>query len=343
MERLPSGRQHRPGARLAGRITIVGGAFALLSFIIPAGGAGAATATPAGSVPASLQDKLAVVKKLSEQIDALSQQYDALKIQQQEAQQEAKVARLTAARDSKLLASGEAQIGQIAAAGYMNAGMNPSLALLQSDNPQSVLNQASIMTQLQQENGDKISQVTSAQAAARRALLAASQEQAKADSLTAQMTSKLSKMQSESNTMNSSVYAQAMQIYQQTGTYPASAISVTGDSVGAQALRWALTRIGDEYVWGAAGPTTFDCSGLTMWAYEHVGIQLEHFTGDQWQEGIHVPEASAEPGDLVLMYGLDHVGMFIGNGLMVDAPSAGQTVQIQQIPWSAVDGVVRIV
>lgn len=341
MERLPSGRQHRPGARLAGRITIVGGAFALLGLIIPAGPAGAATATPAASVPASLQAKLDVVKKLSEQIDALGQQYDALRIGQQEAQQEAKVARLTAARDSKLLAAGEAQIGQIAAAGYMNAGMSPSLALLQSSNPQSVLNQASIMTQLQQENGDKVSQVTSAQAAARRALLAASQEQAKADSLTAQMNAKLTKMHAAADTMNSSVYAQAMSIYQQTGTYPN--IAVTGDTVGAQALKWALTRLGDPYVWAAAGPSEFDCSGLTMWAYAHVGIQLAHFTGDQWQEGVHVPDSEAQPGDLVFLYNLDHVGMFIGNGMMVDAPSTGQVVQIQPIPWGSVDGVVRIV
>ena len=63
----------------------------------------------------------------------------------------------------------------------------------------------------------------------------------------------------------SSAYAQALAIYYKTGSYPN--IGVRGDSVGAQAVRWALTRVGDPYVWGAAGTSAFDCSGLVMWAY----------------------------------------------------------------------------
>jgi cell wall-associated NlpC family hydrolase len=79
-----------------------------------------------------------------------------------------------------------------------------------------------------------------------------------------------------------------------------------------------------------------------MWAYEHVGIQLEHFTGDQWNEGQHIPLSELQPGNLVFMYSLDHVGMYVGNGLMIDAPSTGQVVQIQPIPWGVVDGAVAI-
>ena len=335
MERLPRGRHHR-----LVRFTIVTGALALVSVIIPAGVAGAASAAPAAPPPASLQAKLAQIKLLSEQIDHEGQQYDALRIQLQQAQREESVARLTARRDQKLLASGRAQIGQIAAAGYMNGSLSPDLELLQDNDPQVLLDQASIMAQLERENGEKVSQVTSAQTAANEALLAAAQQAAEASKLTAAMAKKVAQIQAKENVLNSSVYSQALSIFQQTGSYPD--VTVVGNTIGEQALRFALDKLGDEYVWGAAGPDTFDCSGLVMWAYEHVGISLEHFTGDQWNEGQHIPLSELQPGDLVFMYGLDHVGMYVGNGMMVDAPSSGQVVSIQSIPWGAVDGAVRI-
>ena len=335
MERLPRGRHHR-----FARITIVTGACALVSLILPAGAAGAASASTAAPPPASLQAKLDQIKALSEQIDHMGQQYDSLRIQLQQAQKEEGVARLTAKRDQKLLAAGRSQIGQIAAAGYMNGSLSPDLELLQDNDPQVLLNQASIMAQLEQENGEKVSQVTSAQTAANEALLAASQEAAQASKLTAAMAKKVAQIQAKENVLNSSVYKQALTIFQQTGNYPT--LPVVGNTIGAQALRFALAKLGDEYVWGAAGPDTFDCSGLVMWAYEHVGISLEHFTGDQWNEGQHIPLSSLQPGNLIFMYSLDHVGMYVGNGMMVDAPSTGQVVQIQPIPTGAVDGAVRI-
>jgi cell wall-associated NlpC family hydrolase len=349
VERLPRGRHQRllsHPARSAHpawrRIVILTGALASVTLIIPAGVAGATSATPGSPPPASLQAKLAQVNKLSNEIDVLGQQYDALRIERTQAEQEAQVAQETAQRDDKLMALGESQIGQIAAAGYMDgSGLTPDIALLQTTNPQQMLNQASIMAQLQQENGDKLTQVTSAQQAAKRALEAAQQEQSQASALTAAMAKKVSVIQGEENQLNSSVYAEALSIFDQTGTYPP--IAVTGDSVGANALRAAMTRIGDPYVWAAAGPGEFDCSGLTMWAYAQVGISLEHFTGDQWNEGEHIPYSEAQPGDLIFEFNLDHVGMYVGNGLFLDAPQTGQDVQIQPIDFAQMDGVVRIV
>jgi peptidoglycan DL-endopeptidase CwlO len=355
VERLPIGRHHQHWPRSARsrrggasrrrvtawtRLTIVTGALALAGVLIPAGVAGAAPATSAARTPGSLKATLAEVNKLSNEIDSLGQQYDALKIQLSQARREAAIARETVRRDNKLLASGQAAIGQIAAEGYMNGTMNPTLQLLQTSNPQQYLNQASIMLQLQRENGDKISVVTTAQSAAKRASLAAAQQTSQATRLAATMHKKVAEMQAKEKTLNSSVYSQALAVFQHTGHYPN--INVPGDSIGVQALRWALSRQGDQYVWAAAGPTTFDCSGLTMWAYEHVGIQLDHYTGDQWNEGQHIPRSEMQPGDLILMYGLDHVGMDVNGNLMVDAPTFGQVVQVQQIPWAAVDGVVRI-
>jgi peptidoglycan DL-endopeptidase CwlO len=304
---------------------------------------GAAQATPASGSP-SLSQTIAEANKLSNEIDALGQEYDGLKIQLSEARMEAALARENAARDARLLSADQAYINDIAVEGYMTGGMNPALQLLQSSTPQSLLNRASIMTQLEQENGAKVSLVAAAETAAQRATAAAAQEQQEAARLQAAMAAKVAQIQQKENFFNSQAFAKAEAIYQRTGKYPNVMSTVKGDSIGVQALRWALTRRGYPYVWAAAGPYAFDCSGLVVWAYAQIGISLEHFTGDLWNEGEHVSRNELEPGDLVFFFAdISHVGIYLGNGLMVDAPTAGQDVQIQPVFWSAYVGAVRIV
>jgi cell wall-associated NlpC family hydrolase len=104
------------------------------------------------------------------------------------------------------------------------------------------------------------------------------------------------------------------------------------------AANWALTQLGKPYQWGAVGPDTYDCSGLTMEAWAHAGVQLLHYTGYQWEEGPHVPLTELQRGDL-LFYATDnsdpatihHVGIYIGNAMMVDAPYTGAFVRIDSI------------
>jgi peptidoglycan DL-endopeptidase CwlO len=348
VERLPIGR-HVAGSsrgnrararsrRTWGRVALLAGAATLVSFALPSAGA---SATAAGTPP-SLHALLARAAKLSNQIDSLSEQYDGLKIQLTQAKAEAGIARETAARDAKQLTLGQVAVGQIAAEGYMTGGVSPALQLLQSSNPQSFINRASIMLQLQQENGDKVSVLAAAENAAERARLTAQQEATKAAQLATQMNAKVQAIQRREDTLNGAAFAQAMTIFKRTNQYPD--ISVPGNSVGVQALRFALTRRGDPYVWGGAGPDDFDCSGLVMWAYAQVGISLPHFTGDQWNSGQHISRSQLEPGDLVFFFpDISHVGMYVGDGLMLDAPTFGQDVQIQPVFWSAYVGAVRIV
>jgi cell wall-associated NlpC family hydrolase len=320
-----------------GQVAILAGAVTLASFALPSG---IGSAAPASTSP-SLATLVARADKLSNEIDSLGQQADGLKVQLAQARSEVKIAHLTAERDQKLMAAGQAAVGRIAAQGYMSGGINPALQLLQSPNPQAMLNRASIMVQLQRENGSKITAVTAAANAANRAMLTAAQEERQATKLSAAIKVKVAAIQKKENVLNSAAYSKAMSIYQQTGHYPYTV--PTGDSIGAQALRFALTKLGDEYVWGAAGPNTFDCSGLVLWAYAQVGISLEHFTGDQWNEGVHVPRSQLQPGDLVFFYpDIGHVGLYIGNGMMVDAPTFGQPVQVQPVMWDVYVGAVRI-
>ncbi len=101
------------------------------------------------------------------------------------------------------------------------------------------------------------------------------------------------------------------------------------------AANWALTQLGKPYQWGGAGPDTYDCSGLTMVAWAHAGVQLAHWTGYQWQSGPQVPLNELQRGDLLFFATntsdpstIHHVGIYIGNGMMVDAPYTGAFVRI---------------
>jgi cell wall-associated NlpC family hydrolase len=105
----------------------------------------------------------------------------------------------------------------------------------------------------------------------------------------------------------------------------------------AAVVRFALAQLGKPYVWGAAGPASFDCSGLTMDAWETAGVTLAHYTGDQQREGEAVRASDLTPGDLVLTPGSDqpapgiagHVGVYLGAGLVESAidPALGVAVQ----------------
>ena len=94
----------------------------------------------------------------------------------------------------------------------------------------------------------------------------------------------------------------------------------------------AESRVGDPYVWGAAGPpvpTAFDCSGLVMWAYAQVGISLPHFSGAQYADTTHISMSDLEPGDLVFPADPgQHVAMYVGGGMIVQAPYTGADVQV---------------
>jgi cell wall-associated NlpC family hydrolase len=114
--------------------------------------------------------------------------------------------------------------------------------------------------------------------------------------------------------------------------------SAASSSQGEIAADFALSQIGKPYQWGAAGPSTYDCSGLAMVAWARAGVSILHFTGDQWDEGTQVPLNDMQRGDLVFYATnnadpatIHHVGIYIGGGEMVDAPFTGVDVRIDRI------------
>lgn len=109
----------------------------------------------------------------------------------------------------------------------------------------------------------------------------------------------------------------------------------------ARAVETALKELGKPYRYGALGPSTFDCSGLTKFAYGTVGISLPHSAAAQYQSGRRVNRNQLQPGDLIFWRGLDHVGLYIGNGKMVHAPRTGEVVTIISIDEGGFLGAVR--
>lgn len=97
-----------------------------------------------------------------------------------------------------------------------------------------------------------------------------------------------------------------------------------------RAVRAALSRLGRPYVWGAAGPDRFDCSGLVQWCYARAGVHLDRTTYQQIHDGVPVPRAQVRPGDLVFPHP-GHVQLAIGNGLVVEAPYPGAAVRISRL------------
>jgi len=120
------------------------------------------------------------------------------------------------------------------------------------------------------------------------------------------------------------------------------------NGIAATAIAAAATRLGMPYVWGAAGPTSFDCSGLMQWSYAQAGLQLPRTSRAQYAVLPHVPLNDLQPGDLVF-YATDvsnpatihHVGMYVGEGLSLYAPETGSSVKIGPVGYGRIIGAAR--
>jgi cell wall-associated NlpC family hydrolase len=123
---------------------------------------------------------------------------------------------------------------------------------------------------------------------------------------------------------------------------PASALRAGTPGRARSAIGFALAQVGKSYVFGAAGPGAYDCSGLTMAAWRRAGIYLPHNAARQWWSVPRVSRDRARPGDLVFYYGdIHHVGIYLGGGRVVHAPGWGQPVRVDRVDHAPVVGYGR--
>jgi hypothetical protein len=126
------------------------------------------------------------------------------------------------------------------------------------------------------------------------------------------------------------------------GSTPSLPVPPPSGKAGA-AVSAAYSQIGVPYVAFEASPSRgFDCSGLTSWAWAQAGVYMPHQSGRQYASFPHVSKDQAQPGDLVFFYNpIHHVGMYVGGGMMIDAPHTGATVRLVAVKWGGVVGVAR--
>lgn len=327
----------------------------------------ASSALPSASAD-SVSNEQSKAQALSKQInalglkeDALSEQYDArvLASQGTNAQIKQQQSAVAAANASAAVAKGDVEADAIDA--YVNGGTLASLAsrngvidaadgglianeyvstlaATQTDNLDSYSNAATtaqIATAQLQALEHQQSEEVAATSAARDAVESAqNQLQATLSQVKGQLATLVAQAQAAQQTAaaqaDKSLLAEAQALGG--GTRAGGSISTAPIPVGsgaAEAVAAAESRLGDEYVWGGAGPSVFDCSGLVMWAWAHAGVDLPHFSGSQYAVTTHISMSQLQPGDLVFFADPgEHVAMYIGGGNIIEAPHTGAVVHI---------------
>jgi cell wall-associated NlpC family hydrolase len=281
-------------------------------------------------------DPVKQLKGIHDQLEVLTEQVNGLKVRLSQAKRAASVAADNATRQQKALDVVQKRVGTLAATTYMNSGADQAMSFATANDPQVFLDQSATLSYFAAQDGTQALTLIDAMQAAQRSKKSADDRSDQVKSLKTELDNKIKKLKTDYSKLRDKVVKKDPK---QIVNIPA----IPGSGKAADALRAALTKLGDPYVWGAAGPTTFDCSGLTMWAYAQVGINLPHFTGSQWNAGTHVSRDQLQPGDLVFFYSdLHHMGMYIGNGMMVHAPHTGDVVRIAPMAGRPFAGGVRL-
>nr|WP_245736360.1 C40 family peptidase [Micromonospora pattaloongensis] len=228
------------------------------------------------------------------------------------------------------------QVGQMANQSYRVGPSSDLNALLASGSASALTEQLTLLDRLTRQQREQIAGVTAARDkfdGEKRKLDALVAQQQKQDAELAARKKKIEKDLDRLQKLRVTAYGSSsaggsLRIGPCPATYPGGKAGI--------AVKTACAQIGKPYVFNASGPGSFDCSGLTQYAWAAAGVSLTHFTGAQWNEGTPVSQSEARPGDLVFFRSdLSHVGMYVGNGLMVHAPTSGDVVRmapINQLP-----------
>jgi len=247
-----------------------------------------------------------------------------------------------AAVQGETLSALQKSLGTIAIEQYKAGGLGQSLELLFSSDPTLYLSSAGALDAISRRKSAQLRKYEAAQQRLsattltvndKLALVVAAEKKFKAQSAKAQeklaeaeaLLSKLTKAERE---RLAKLAAQEEDADQANSQAAARALSGISGRAGI-AIKYALKQIGDRYVFGSAGLVTWDCSGLTMRAYQAAGVSLPHSSAAQSRLGKQVSVKALKPGDL-LFYGrpVSHVGIYLGGGKMVHAPRSGSRVKI---------------
>ena len=233
------------------------------------------------------------------------------------------------------------RVDRFTEASYKGARLSRLSALLSSESPTDYLDRASTLDILAKDNGDAVRSLESAtqqarsgaqQAQAARGRSAAAE--ADAARIEGELGGKKAAMDgriAEVKEKYESLSAQQKQKWSGSGS---DVGPIAGSGVAVQAVNAALGKQGSPYVWGAKGPSQFDCSGLVQYAYQQAGVSLPAATKSQVSIGKGVSESELKPGDVMFFYGsASHNGIYVGGGKVVHAPTEGQDVKVENYKY----------
>jgi len=326
---------------------------------VTAAAAVALTANTAAQAAPTTSESISQVQKdvdaLNNQADAAIQKYDGAQEQLHKEQQQVNTLENQVAKQQAQVNQTLEQVGSLAASQYRNGSIDPTVQLMLSSDPSNYLDSASSLSQVSTSQAEMLKELSQQQAgldkekAQAEAKLADLQANAKKLSAAkADVQKKLAAAQAKLNSLTAK-QREELQAKAAAAAGDASAVvdqaitsgNMTYASAAAKtAFQAAESRLGDAYVYGATGPSTFDCSGLMMWSYAQAGVSLPRTSYAQENVGTAVPLSEAEVGDLVIFNGGEHVGMYAGNGMVLHAPHTGTVVKFESI--STIGSVVTV-
>ncbi|MEU9374119.1 NlpC/P60 family protein [Streptomyces sp. NPDC048255] len=321
-----------------------------------AGAAVAMTGAPAGAAPGLPYEPSAGARA---QVDRLFEEAEQATEQFNEAGEKADRLRAEVSRAQDAVARGQDRIntmrgvlGTFAGAQYRSGGLDPTVGLMLSENPDDYLERAAVLDRLTGRQARQLDELREEQRRLGQERREASRKLAELDALRADVakhkrsvTAKLAAARRLLNAMPSEERADFERASRSGGRADALPdLPSTGPSSGraAAAVMAARAAVGKPYVWGSTGPSGFDCSGLMVWSYRQAGVALPRTSQAQRHAGRQVPLSQARPGDLVT-YRSDasHVGMYVGNGQVVHAPYPGARVRYDPVGMMPVSSVTR--
>jgi len=295
----------------------------LILAVVAISGAGLAIRLPATATPASQVD----LERLGTQIDLLDEQLNQATVQLAPLNEQAAMAKDAVKRQQAQLDKIQRAVGVQAATEYKGGGMDLVAALFAGSNSNDLIDKAELLDILAQHNNNLLATAATLKDLLDSALAQASQARAaqlrvvkKIDAERTQIERQLTQLQHIRSLIGD---PRAVPLPTNL-TIPPGAAGI--------AVRTALAQLGKPYHWGGAGPSSFDCSGLTMYSWGKAGVSLPHSAAAQFSMLPHVARSALQPGDLVFFGSpIHHVGLYIGQNLMVAAPSTGRLVQVQTL------------
>jgi cell wall-associated NlpC family hydrolase len=290
------------------------------------------------------------VDALYQQAEQATERYDVARNAMQDAERALAQAQSRAGAAQGTVSQLRRTVGAFAASAYRNGGLDQTLQLVFSEDPSTFLDRMASLDALSSREADELRQVVQARQELSASQAAAAQQLAIVDAQ--RRTLALQKALIEQELQQAQGVLSQLKAGDRAKLNRASrdddprvllgALPVPTSAQAAAVVSFAMAHLGDRYVWAATGPHAWDCSGLAMMAWRAGGVSLPHSSGEQFASTRRVAMADLQPGDLVFFYSpVSHVGIYIGNGMMVHAPNPGRRVEVKPIDYLPFAGATR--